>query len=495
MKTKEKILIILVLFLSSSILIYFETQKRGYHEDEIYSISSSVSEIWNDGLLNKEENQEILWKSREELQDTLILSEENKWNFKDVYQNQVNDVHPPFFYFMVHFVSMIFPNFYEHNIFLVNFIFFLLINVLLILICKEKKKEKAILPILIFYDFSMAAMNTFTFQRMYGMLTFFALLYYYLNLRIMNRGYRIKKLDMLLLSITCVGGFLTQYFFVIYALGVFGVMIYHMIKEKKKREVIWYLVAHFIAAAIGLLCFPVAIEHILFGGRGVGSFLNTNYFQRLKEFGFIIQGNLSFSILFICIFLILFYLKKYEKWSNLLLLPFLIYFFIIVQIVPFIEVRYIMLIFPFLILCLVLVGVEEFGQEATVGVVLLLSILGFLFHQPQFLYHDYKNVLNVASTHQEYSALFFIDNDFTYIKNAPEMLVYKQSKVFNVRNHEIKLLKEDSVLQQSKDFILRIPTYMEVDSLLTQMHEIGYQVKETIYYDSFQAVYIMEKNV
>lgn len=486
---KHNLIIIAIILVSSIFLIYEESQKKGFHEDEVYSVSSSVREIWDSGLLKHTDNSgNSKWLTKEEFNSFVTYQKEENKTFKSVYINQVKDVHPPFFYLLVHLLSIIIPSFWIHKIFILNFLFFLLTNYLHVKICKSMHKETMTIPTLIFYNFSIGMINTFTFQRMYGMLTFFALLYFYLHLKIINQDYTIDKKTFISLSLTMLLGFLTQYFFAIYAFFIFIIMATRLWKQKNNNFK-KYLGAHLIAGILALLIFPSCFNHIFFGSRGVGSFGHTNYVDRFLTFGEVIKTNINVSLFVIIIFIIYILLKNKEKYSTLLTIPVIFYYLIITQIVPFLEIRYITLIIPFLILILVYVCHEEFKTTATIITVVIISIIGYYSYEPQFLYTDYQNLLNAIPSNTK--CVFLTNNDFTYLKNLPAFLKYQETLIINnLNSSEVDTLEENSKL--TSPFILQIESFLNREEELTKITDLGYNVKEKIYENNDYYLYLVE---
>ncbi len=492
MSKKTGVISFIIILLGAFFLVFFEMKKEGFHEDEIYSITSSISEVWKTGLLQKNVDEVPVWKTKEEVLSKLIKNENNHSTLVDVYQNQVADVHPPFFYFCSHFFLLMFSNLVFHAIFLLNLVFYFLVNWILILILKKMKKEKAIIPTLLFYDFSIVMLNTFTFQRMYGMLTFFGLSYFYLNLKIAMDDFAISKKTAILLFLTTLFGFLTQYFFVIYALVLFVIQMLHMFKQKKNASAFWYFLIHVGAALFGLLLFPSSISHILFGGRGVGSFLNLHYFDRLRTFFRIILENMNVSWYIIFVLLGYSFYRHHDHVQQLLLIPIFVYFFLIVQIVPFLEIRYIMMIMPLLMLSFVLVLSDEIHPNFAIGVVICLSILGIIWHEPQFLYSSYSDAKKASETYHDYSMVLVTDNTFTYLKEVPEMIQYQKTIVINLNHDEMKYLEDDVNIKEEGSFVLRFESYLNGSDILEQLATMGYEVKEKLFENQEQVGYVME---
>ena len=152
-------------------------------------------------------------------------------------------------------------------------------------ILKLLNKEKLVIPAVLLYGLSIGAISTVIYARMYMMLAFFTLAYFYLTLKIYKLDFKMTRQTKILLGATTILGFLSQYYFCIFALGCFIVMIALMIKEKKWHELKSYIVTHIISALIGILVYPICIYQIFFSYRGVGTAgANGAYFEGLVKF-------------------------------------------------------------------------------------------------------------------------------------------------------------------------------------------------------------------
>ncbi len=166
----ELLILALTIVLICVIHLIFINQKEGYHCDEIFSYGSANSEynnmFWSyngdDGIntLVKEKifntsnilkiaknlkyyfidhkdekdkyEQNVLsqipkntWQTKEEAEN-YVEAKDNRFNYISVYYNQVQDVHPPLFYMLVHTVSSVFNNmFSKYTIFFINLPFFI----------------------------------------------------------------------------------------------------------------------------------------------------------------------------------------------------------------------------------------------------------------------------------------------------------------------------------------------------------------------------------
>lgn len=236
---KQNIIIIILIIIMCTIIFFFQTKKAGLHEDEGFTLASSVNPI--NGLMYAYEGTDEqtmdppVWKSREYVTDYLTLSKDNYLNLTSVYLNQANDNHPPIFYILVHFSTMLFGGkFSMYSVFVVNIIAFILSCFVIKRIFKILDKENMTIPTLILYGLCMGTISMVIYQRMYMLLTLFVLLYFYYNIKIYKNKFEITRIDIVKLGLITIGGFLTQYFFATYALGMFLVMAIKMFKDGKK---------------------------------------------------------------------------------------------------------------------------------------------------------------------------------------------------------------------------------------------------------------------
>lgn len=326
LQNKTSIILSIVIVILTITMLFYENQKKGFNEDEIFSYGSSnykydnlfqpygkmdvtnkviskyilqgnwISNIWScikdpsifNYLCNIEYNIDPIWKTKEEAIEYVTIDTSDIFNFASVLVNQSRDVHPPLFYILVHIVSSFFlGHFSKYIIFIINIIFFILSCIFIFKIFKLYKKEKTGLIAIVLYGFSMGAISTVMFQRMYMMMTFFILLYTYISLKICRVGMR--KREMLWLSFATILGFLTHYYFCLFALVMFIILFIHL--KGKRKAWVWENIK---LAILGVVIFPASIYHIFFSYRGLGS-LQENYFERLKYYLEEMLGEFSIS--------------------------------------------------------------------------------------------------------------------------------------------------------------------------------------------------------
>lgn len=538
-KAGYNVLTVLVLIIITIFMFYWIGQKEGFHEDEIFSYGSSNYK-WDNvfqaaaksDFLNRaiekyviadnfgktlenikyyishqdefgelageiQRNDKPEWKTPEMAKEYATIGEGDVFNYLSVYYNQSRDVHPPLFYMLVHLVSSIaYGVFSKYIIFAINLVFMLLtcytIRKIFILF---DKKYLGLIAIL-FYGLSMGAASTAVFLRMYAMLSFFSLMYLYLNLRILKNNLEITKKDKWKLFFTVLLGFLTQYYFCVFAILIFVLMCIRMIYKKEYKALRRYIVIHVVTAIVGIILFPAAIYHIFFSYRGAGGSGNgislveglQFYLQILGE-GFSINNILMFVLVALGIIGIVaaIIIKKSKKQKIeklyqyiLLVVPTIIYFIFIAKMAPSVEakyaIRYIMPILPEIAIIFVL-GIyrifknKKIAYILTICVTLVITLNGMFTNKPKYLYTGYNNYLKIAEEYKDLDFVYTVDNAFTYLTSVPEFMIYNKSIIINMNYDKLDFLTTDEELQSQDKFILTIKRWMNVDDTLNKILE------------------------
>ena len=541
---KENKFIILTIIVLCGLMFFFINQKQGFHEDEIFSYGSSnykydnvfrwfgYAEANQDILYNqvlqgnfikridnlvkfiKDPNQfqknEILaqeiptFRTKEDALDYLAIQQEDIFNYFSVYYNQSRDVHPPLFYFLVHFTSTLFYNqFSKYIIFALNLLFFIGTLITIKKIMDKLNHKELTIPTMILYGASMGAISTVMFQRMYMMLTFFSLLYLYYIIKFIKDDFKIKDKFFFVLTIIC--GFLTQYYFCIYIVLVFLILAIYLLVNKQFKKCWDFFKPHILAAIIGILFYPFCIEDIFFSYRGIGSTDNkTNTFlENLQYYGEQIINLFSlqniFIILIIILIIVLIYkiikkqLPKIQRQDKLnltvIILPIIIFIIIVSKIAPFLgenyTSRYIMLLFPIIAIANFYIISFIFNNKKTLFIITLvvslcLSINGLINSTPVYLYKDYDKVMELAQENADKYFVYVFDNYFTHLNSMPEFATYKESLILNKNIHDFKLLDNEK-LNNENEFILCIKNWLNKEEILNLVLEnSGYNDYEVL---------------
>ncbi len=503
LENKEKlkqILTIILIVIMCGIIFFYQTKKIGFHEDEVYTMASSVNP--NDGLMAAYDNWEDspVWRTKDYVINYMTLTPNNYLNLKAIYMNQAHDNHPPVFYTLVHFSSIILGGqFNKYTAFIVNIIAFIFSCIILKKILKLLNKENLVIPSLILYGLSMGTISMVIFQRMYMLLTVFIMLYFYLNLKLYKNKFEFNRKLNIQLGITTILGFLTQYFFAIYAFFIFIIMIIEMIRQKKnKKNIMRYFMLHVIYAIIGIFLFVPSIKHLLFSDRGLTNLTNDSYFEHaftyLKHLSYAFSINNESTVLMITILLAFIAcvigvcIKNKERFIILItFIPSVFYFLIAVKMTSFQELRYIMAVIPFVILTLFFILDTfiniKFKNIIFIVISIFLVIIGIIFSKPKFLYERYQNALNIANENSQKSFVYVYDNIFNHMQSVPEMMIYEKTLIINYNKDELKYIIEDESINNEGSFILSIKTYMDNQKIIDEVKQNSNFKNVTLLYE------------
>lgn len=520
---------LLTVFFLCILMFYFINQKQGFHEDEIFSYGSSnyrydnvyrpygyaeasqdvfYNQVWNsknkitniknyffhyDTLKTDETlSKEIpIFRQKEDALTYLTIGKGDVLNYFSVYYNQARDVHPPLFYFLVHFVSTIFyGQFSKYIIFTINLVFFVGTLWIIKKIMEKLDIKKMAISTMILYGASMGCISTVMFQRMYMMLTFFSVLYLYLTIKFVQEDFKIEKKYPWIFTILF--GFLTQYYFCIYIVFVFLLVSAYLLTKKEYQKLGRYFLVHVIAAVIGILFYPASIYHIFFSYRGLGDgrevakpIIQSCIYYFSQIYKLFSMKHLLFLILVLYFILILKNKAKIDRekifYCSLIFLPSVMYLFTIAKIAPFLgedyTSRYIMLLFP-----IIAVGVAYLFSFATkkqgifFTISLLLSVNGLYYNEPVYLYKDYQKAMDIATIYKDDYFVYVYDNSFTHLSSLPEFATYKASLIINENNYDFSLLENDELIN-SNEFILCIKNWLNVEDILNKVLEGSHYTK------------------
>ena len=327
------------------------------------------------------------------------------------------------------------------------------------------------------------------FQRMYMMLTFFTTAFLYLNLFIVKSEYKVNKKTQILLAITAILGFLTQYFFAIYAALVAIVMIVLFIKNKETKELFKYI--RTLVISVGIVLFPFSIDHMLNSDSKIGGFQSTNYADRvLTYFNMILRyfgskWEIMLALFAIALLAILIKRKTERGITAVIIFPTIIYIMLVAKLAEFLELRYVMNILPIVAIMIMMAIGSIFENKkynimlATVALILLVGY-GFLTEKPLYLYKDYNKYIDISKKYSDDDLVYVGYTFFDHIQSLPEFTNYK--KTFMIYNDQTNRLKDDEELSDKNEFILSVHRNMEPEKVVSEVLEYtGFSNYELIY--------------
>ena len=418
-KRKEITVIAVVLILQTLIYVFCCGLKSYIHMDEAYSLglaSYDKTEIKNN------EDFYNTWHTGEYYDDYLSLQEDEFGKYSQVYENQKNDVHPPFYYLLLRFAMGFAPGSYSvWPAAVINIICYGFVTVLNYVIFQRalkdetRMKEKAIL-LSFLSSVTMASITNVLYIRMYAVSALNVSLITYLHIKLREcNGNKAKWL--ILISFSAVVGFLTHYYYLFYLFALFLYRCKKYIKAKDYKSLKWYILSMVVAGVVSLAIFPYAIEHMFFGYQGEGFLsrlfnplvLVVNlivYLWVVNEFVF----NLALMFLAIAVAVLCYYRKNNRKdvkkiietdeekasMLKLLLYPTLFYFLFVSAASPYMELRYIVAIganiffLVFYYFCRLLKSLygEKTAEKITCAVLAVVMLFPLITKQePQSMYY------------------------------------------------------------------------------------------------------------
>lgn len=361
---KKTIIIALILIILIQTIVYaiVASNKHYIHMDEGYSYGlinyDKLDLSWDEEFYN-------IWHDSQYYKDYLIVSEEEKLDWTPVYEQQKNDVHPPFYYFLLRIANSF--SIGEFSIWpgiILNMIIHIGITIFTYLISSKLFKNKTYgLIMALIGGLTVATFEMVLLTRMYALAALLVLATTYVHMISMEKD-KLEIKSLILLGICAVLGSLTQYYYLIYLGIMYLAYLIRYIIKKQNKNAIRYTITMLISAVISLLIFPYSFTQIFMGYRGQGMFSNltnpTFAWEGIGKYsGMTIMNvfNGFLIVIFIMTIAILIYeyIKKKEikiKVTNeqigFILWPTFAYFIIIAMGTPYKEIRYLIPIVPML---------------------------------------------------------------------------------------------------------------------------------------------------
>ncbi len=358
-KTRERLIIAIVLIIQTIIFIIVGANKEYIHMDEAYSLGLASYD-----KVEIQDNEDFYdnWHSKEYYEDYLVVNDDEIAEYRQVYENQKNDVHPPIYYLLLR-IAMGFSvnSFSKWPGIIINIIVYIFITIFTYLILQKllegKKwcKEKSITLALI-SSITMASLTNVIYIRMYALSALNILITAFLHIKLYDSKQIQPKL-LVLIGITALIGSLTHYYYLFYLAMLYLMFAIKYLKEKRYKELIYYTVTMACAGILSLLIFPYSIQHMFFGYRGQGvisKLTNISAFaesikEYLKKINLYAFNNLMNVMIYAIIAFAIFKLIRKQKiienkkpYAKYILFPTLFYFALVAVASPWIELRYVM---------------------------------------------------------------------------------------------------------------------------------------------------------
>lgn len=296
-RTTIFILILLVLA-GSFVTILAISAKKGMHVDEYYSYG--LSNYAGDEIYMPVELGKTYEEPEEPFLSYMTAQPGARFAYENVWEKQTADVHPPFYYVILHTISSFFPGTFSIwyagviNLFFFAGLIFLTYASMQLL----TGSQKASLLAAMLCSLSAGMIQINTFLRMYTMLMFMTMLLTWLHLKYYHSQ---TARFFILYPLILIAGSLTHYYFLLFLLiqGLyFGVSL---LLRRYWKNAAFYLMETLFAVGFSYLIFPAMGSHIFSGYRGKETLGNlaapSGYLSGLWDFFKIIRDNLTGNIL------------------------------------------------------------------------------------------------------------------------------------------------------------------------------------------------------
>lgn len=432
------------------------------------------------------------WMDGQDLFEQLTASRGERFQYIQVYLNQAMDVHPPFYYLLIHTVFSLFPGTYsDAYLFAVNMIA-LLGSCVVLYKTSKLISQNFRLPFLsvVIFGFSQGFVSCALYFRMYAIFTLFALLTVYIHLRMELEGYQFSRKLSRMLIVTIVLGFYTHYYYIIFLFPFFAITVLRLLFEKEKAKLIQYIKKLILAGIISLVIWPLSLYHILFGYRGTEAVANVmagglitrmkNYYHVLIRAFFYNSGWFFLIVLAVGLGATIFCVKKGlgKKIISLceILFSCLFYLVIVNQIAPSQSDRYIMCIYPvisLLLACIITKAVEVVTKTDKVKNILAIAVSVVIMTcaicviQPNYLYLEKgEGVLGITQDPSQLNCLMIADDDWRGFPEAVNLSRFNQVMVLG--QTELEDLKKEKPANTETDMIIYVLKELDQEAMLQQ---------------------------
>lgn len=442
----------LALVIIAGVYMLFANRKSGMFIDEIYTYGLSNSH-YAPFLTDTMDDGSLIDKTltRQDLLDYVYVNLGEGFDFGSVYYNQVNDVHPPLYYWLFNIVSSFTPEvFSKWTGLALDFVIFMLsLLVLYKLVLKLFGSHDNAAAAVILYGLSNLGLSCALMIRMYVLLTLLTLTLALLIVCLMEKP-RAYLYPLVFLNLFA--GLMTQYYFVFYAFFICLAYFIYALVKKDFKPAFAFAVSAVLGVAALLAAFPACLTHLfadklVSGGNALenlGAF--GQYKERLLIFYHEVQHGLKAAV---CITLVLlagillshrkistaYREKKLSLDSLVVIVPAFITFILVAIISPVSEQRYVYNIGPiFIVAVSFLIYLLEkswgqFNREFWVKKDILLLTLIFALEfaryiPPRYMYPEYREYDDLMSQHSDEPCIFMTDNYFSTITEALQQLLY-----------------------------------------------------------------------
>lgn len=523
-KAAEKYLaILLILVLVSAVCMLFSSRKSGMFIDEIYTYGLSNSDHMP--FLKDIKNGQMVGSvyTREELLDYVTVDDDEGFDFGSVYYNQVNDVHPPLYYWLFNIVSTLNRNTFSMTPLLVFdwMLYMAAIVVLYLLALKLFSRRQIAAAVAVLYGLSLMGLSTMLMIRMYVLLMLLTMCLAYCVVKQMEAPC-IK--NCIFVGVFIFLGLMTQYYFVFYAFFLCASYVLYTLIKKDWRAMWQFALCAFAGVAMLLVVFPAALSH-LFADKLVSGANAVENLGKMSQYAFRfgrffgearhgLKAAIYIAILAAVLLIVFarklrlqFRLHSVSFNSLFIIVPAFITFVLVAIISPVDEARYIYNIAPIFVLAVGFLlylldkamwvyGTEKIRYIA-LGVIAALALWEARCAPPEYLYTEYREYDALIEEHADSPCVYYNDNRFeSMTQDFLQLIAFKDVYVTD-KEHCTEI---DGYVGDSNEFVAFFDIsefwgsgYEPEEIIGTVLDGTDFTNAELLYQNGLSATYLISK--
>lgn len=495
---KKHALLIIALLLSAAMFLHFGRIKGGLFIDEIYTLglSNSYYAPFISDAAGGEFKDVLL--TRELMLEYLSVGEGDAFAFGSVYYNQVRDVHPPLYYWLVNIAYSLVPGSVSKWVGLgLNFPIYMLGLVIMYALGNRLFGDRRISALCtMMYGMSAIGLSSAIMIRMYVLLgTLTICLAYFALLYLQERRAR----HCLAIGLTITAGLMTQYYFVFYAFFLCAAVIIFLLAKREYRAMFGFSVCALGGVGLFVCAFPACLDHLFSGNLVSGQNAVQNlskvsqYAKRLGEYmGSLME--LCFAGFILCIIALVIHIltrfvkgppdEKERTFGAMLLIPAVLALIICTLVSPIVALRYVYNIAPILYLIpglLLSASIRRIGKAPyvkwAVPALLILGIAGSVLSAterciPEYINPEHLDRTMAIEAHSAHPCIYITDKHFEPVTlDMLQLMLFEDVFVSNDCSSE-KMMEYISGHKANEALVV----YIDVDEVWSS----GYNAEEII---------------
>lgn len=395
------------------------------------------------------------------------------FSYSQVFVNQALDVHPPFYYLIIHTICSLMPGSFSVWYGLgLNLLLFLMNAILFYRILYKATDHCIAAGVgMVLYCLNFRILEGMIFLRMYQLTSTLVLIFFLIGRRIADREGSIDKIDFIFLTLVTILGGLTHYFFY-FAIAACS-LFFGIVLICRKR---WAALICSAACVIGALClnllvfFPATRDHLFSeGSSGVhGQFVLTKLqsltfdWDRLKYFvnhawGGSLGFRLGLALLVLGVILLAVKRNRRYLWGVLALSSYYLNFLIVSQTATYLRPRYLLPMEAVGILGVMLV-LADVMEIMSLRDIAFMPLLIMVFMESDFgkmsQYLQSRPSWEYAAEHRDQICVIVTDGnlpDYCINTSFPDLMQYKATGMTTLGESLLTIPEEDFILYSAKN--------------------------------------------